>query len=362
VVRPGNIGALALTFATYAAQVITPAGQHADPKHVLALACGAVVVLTGVNALGLRRATWTQNALTVAKVLGLLALFAIGLVFPARDAASTAPVVLPSAGNFGLAMVMVLFAFGGWEDVTYVAAEIREPRRTLPRALLAGTAAVTAIYLLGTVAFVHSLGWAGLATSDAVAADVVRGPLGDAAARGVSLLVALCAFGAINGMILTGSRISFAAAADHPALRQLGAWDGSRGVPMRSLLLQSLITLALLLLMGRDADAFERMVSFTVPAFWSFYVLVGVALLVLRLREPGLLRPFRVPLFPVTPVLFCLTGLFMLQSGVMYAWDHRGGEAFWAIGAVVSGVILMPLARRRRYSSDGPGDIGVVKD
>lgn len=356
VVRPGNIGALALVFAAYARQLTPLPGLGTGTGAQLAWAAGAVVVFTAVNAVGLRGGKWAQNFLTAAKLIGLLALFAVAVFAPtvpppAADAATAAASTV--SPDLGLAMVLVLFAYGGWEDVTYVAAEIRDPSRNLRRALLLGTASVTALYLLGTAAFLRSLGYAGLAHSDAVAADVLRGPMGDWAARFISLLVSACALGAVNGMILTGSRITYAAAPDHPVLRRMGAWDGRRGVPMRSLLLQSAITLASLAAFGWYPDGFDRMVVFTAPAFWSFYLLVGAALIVIRVREPDLPRPYKVPLYPATPVLFCLTGAFMLQSGIRYAWDNRTAEAFWTVAVLMSGAMLMPWARPKQRDSDG---------
>lgn len=347
VVRPGNIGAMALVFANYVRQIVPLPGLGTGPGAMVVWAVGAVVVLTAINAAGIRQGRRTQNLLTGGKILGLAGLFAAAALAPAVDAsaAATLPALPPLPKvDLGLAMVFVLFAYGGWEDVTYVAAEIRDPRRNLRRALLLGTAAVTAIYLIGTAAFAHSLGWAGLAGSKAVAADALRPSLGDGAARAVSLLVAVCALGAVNGMTLTGSRIAYAASAGHPALRALGKWDGRRGVPMRSLLLQSGITVALVLAVGGNADGFERIIIFTVPAFWSFYILVGAALIVLRKREPGLPRPYRVPFYPVTPILFCVTGAYMLRAGIAYAWDNRTVEAAYAIAAVGSGLALMPWA------------------
>lgn len=345
VVRPGNVGALALVFATYARELTPLPRLGTGTAATLAWACGAVVVFTAVNAVGLTGAKWTQNLLTVAKVVGLLGLFAAAVFGPAR-AADPSPATAPVARDLGLAMVLVLFAYGGWEDVTYVAAEVRDPARNLRRALVLGTLSVVVLYMLGTAAFVRALGWEGLARSPAVAADVLRGVLGNNAARAISFLVAACALGAVNGMILTGSRITFAAAADHPVLRQLGKWDGGRGVPTRALLVQSAVTLTLLASFGWYAEGFSRMVVLTVPTFWAFYVLVGVALIVFRLREPNLHRPYRVPLFPLTPVLFGLTGAFMLSSGLVYSWENRTGEALWPLGVLASGLLLMPLAPR----------------
>ena len=183
IVRPGSIGAMAYVFAEYANQ-IWPQVTYRDligPIH-LAYAGGAIVVLTVVNLLGVREGKWTQNVLTTAKVLGLAAIVAVGFTHTAPSTAAIAPAKPLDFGlsEFGLAMIFVLFTYGGWNEMAYVAAEVKEPRKNILRALLVGTLAVTAIYVVVNLAFIHALGLEGTRNAS-VAADVLRlgiGPLG----------------------------------------------------------------------------------------------------------------------------------------------------------------------------------------
>jgi len=242
-------------------------------------------------------------------------------------------------------MILVLFTYGGWNEMSYVAAEVRDPRRNILRALVLGTGAVVAIYVLGNVAFVRGLGYEAFANSKAVAADVLRLRVGERAAAAISALVCVSCLGALNGMILTGARIYYAVGAEHRAYRWLGHWDGRLGTPVRSLLAQGLVTLALVIGFGLYEDGFERMVVFTAPLFWLFFLLAGVSLFVLRAKEPDQPRPYRVAGYPLTPALFCLSSAFLLYASLAYALQNRAAEAWWAIGLTAAGVLASLAAR-----------------
>lgn len=356
VVRPGNIGAMAMVFAAYATRLAPGFGTGGVAK--LAWAAAAVGALTAVNAGGIRGGRLTQNLLTGAKVLGLLLLIGVAVFGPAAPAASAGGVVpagvaaatsWPTAAGLGLAVVLVLFAYGGWSDVAYVAAEVRDPSRTLWRALLLGTGAVTAIYLLAAAGFFRALGYAGVAGSDAVAAAVLGQALGPAGERAISLFVCVACLGAINGMVLTGARVFYAAGRDHASLRWLAAWDGRRGVPTRSLLVQSGVTLALLAAFGWYPDGFDRLVVFTGPPFWVFFLLTGVAVFVFRAIAPAAARPFRVPLYPWTPLLFCASSAYLVYASIAYAVANRAWESWWTVACVAVGAWLAAAAGRQPF-------------
>lgn len=251
-------------------------------------------------------------------------------------------------------MILIMYAYGGWNDLAFVSAEVRDPDRNLKKALVLGTLAVTSIYLLVNAAFIRALGFEGTRTAQAVAADVVQLRLGNWGAGAVSLLVCISALSAINGMVLTGARVYYALGREHSLFAPLGHWSGRFGAPVRSLLVQGLITLAvvggfggLTTDQGYAGDGFTRMVNFALPIFWFFLMLVGFSLLVLRWREPDARRPFRVPLYPLTPLVFCAGTLFMLYSSADYAWKNRSVEALWAAGILAAGVALCFFDRPR---------------
>lgn len=345
VIRPGSIGAMAYVFARYANR-LWPVGD--DVSALMVYAAASVLVLTGINMLSVREGKWTQNVLTVVKVVGLVAVCGVGLWFASPDAAAVPPVAKVAAkvvakegaGDFRLAMILILYAYGGWNEMAYVGAEVRDPNKNILRTLLLGTVAVTLIYVLVALAFLHALGFQGFRQSQAVAADVLQLGLGDWAARAISVLICVSALGAINGQIFTGARIYYAMGAEHRLYRWLGHWSRRRGTPIWSLLVQAVITLALIVGFGLTKSGFQGMVEFTTPIFWFFFLLAGMSLFALRRREPNVPRPYRVPWYPLTPILFCLSSLFMLYSSLSYAVEKGSHEPLWAVAIMFVGVVL----------------------
>lgn len=359
-VRPGAIGSAAFVFAQYAEQVL-PLG-NASP---VIYAGGVVALLTGVNLLGVMTGKWTQNILTLAKVVGLLTVIAVGFTVhaPAPDAAVAQA---PIDRDWGLAMIMIMYAYGGWNDMAFVGAEVRDPNKNIVRALLLGTLAVTTIYFLINAAFVHALGLIGVQSADAVAADVTELGLGAWGGKAVSVLIAVSTLGAINGMTFTGARIFYALGTQHRLFRPLGVWSARQDAPVAALLLQGTITLGLVVGFGwtsntlsKDSfekmpqltsstlskDGFEKMAQFTFPAFWLFLSLVSVSILVLRWREPQLERPFRTPCVWLTALLFLAGSTYMLYASCVWALSKLDRQALWTIAAVVAGVIACIVDR-----------------
>jgi amino acid transporter len=350
VVRPGSIGAMAYVFARYANELV-PLGQLLGPVPGRALltawAAAAIVVLSLVNMLGVQQGKWTQNLLTLAKLLGLVAIVAAGFAW-AMPAGGAAPAGPPTGGDFRLALILILYAYGGWNEMAYVAAEVREPEKNIVRALVLGTLAVTLIYIVLNLAFVQALGFEGLRNAKAVATEVLeRTPAGRFGANFISLLICITALGAINGLIFTGSRIYYAMGSDHRLFAWLGQWSARWGTPVRSLLVQAVVTLALVVgfglmpstVPGRES-AFDSMVKYTTPVFWFFFLLIGETLFILRDREPQVPRPFRIPWFPRLAIWFYLSSLFMLYSSLSYAIENGTWEALWAVAIVLVGLVL----------------------
>ena len=380
VVRPGSIGVMAFAFGEFANQIWPRAEADAPAVHML-YAFVAILALTAVNAMGVRQGKWTQNVLTTAKVIGLLAVIVVGFTYtvpppeenaataaaekPAEPAAETAveptdkttepppapPAPPPAAakptfslGAFGLAMIFVLFTYGGWNEMGYVGAEVRDPRRNIVRALVLGTLVVATIYVVVNLAFIHALGLAGVRKATA-AADVLTLALGPWGGWAISLLICISALGAINGQIFTGSRIYYAMGNDHRLYRLLGRWDPKLNTPLWSLVVQATIALGLVMIFGIEPNGFKRMVIFTTPTFWFFLFLVGMSLFVFRAREPDVARPYRVLGYPLTPLLLCLVCLFMLYSSLDWAVRNQSWEAFWAVGITLVGVVASCFAR-----------------
>ena len=343
-VRPGAIGSMAFVFAQYAEHIL-PLG----PFSPVIYAAGAVAALTGANLLGVATGKWTQNVLTLAKVAGLALVIVIGFTVTAPAAASPlAPA--PSTANWGFALILILYAYGGWNDMAFVGAEVRDPNKNILRALLLGTCAVTAIYLLINAAFVHALGLAGVRSAEVVAADVTRLGLGAWGDKVVSGLVAISTLGAINGMTFTGARIYYALGRQHRLFRPFGVWSAHHDAPVPSLLLQGAITLGLVIAFGwsegsLSKEGFERMAKFTFPAFWFFLLLVSLSVLVLRWREPELARPYRTPCVWLTSLAFFAGAAFMLRESYFWALSKLEPQALWTLVILGAGIAACVVDR-----------------
>lgn len=345
VVRPANIGAMAFIFAHYAEQVAPL--PMADARTAYAIA--AVAVLTAINALGVRRGKHTQNLLTLLKVVGLAAVCAAGFAVMLTDRQPVAAAAPGAGGDLALAMILVLFTYGGWRNVSFVAGEVIQPERNMTRVLLLGTTVVTLIYLLTNLAYLAALGWQGVATADSIAADAMRPLFGAAGAVGISLLIAVSCLGNINGMIFTDSRIYYVVGREHRAYGWLGRWDPALDSPLRALLVQAAVTLGLVLVVGRDAGAFERMVVYSSPAHWFFSALTASSLFVLRARGAGR-GTFHVPGYPWVPLLFLGSTLFMLWASLSYAAGAAHPEAWAILAILLAGLVaawLDPVPRAR---------------
>ena len=326
VVRPGDIVVMAFAFATYARALYDPFTDTAFPYGQQIYSCAVVIGLTVINILGVRKGKWTQNLLTIAKVLGLIAVIALGIA--ATKGAGRAVIFDPLPVS--VAMILVLFTYGGWNEMAYVAAEVRNPKRNIVRALVAGTAAVTVLYLLANAAFLYALGYDGMAVSEAVAVDTVSTVFPDIGARLIAVLICISALGAVNGLIFTGARISYAVGADHRAFRFLGRWHPRLGTPVRSLLLQGAIAVVLIVALGSLVEA----VLYTAAAVYAFFLATSVAVIVLRYKEPDVERPYRVTGYPFTTILFCGVCAFLIYSAVLYKPE---------IALVACGILLLGL-------------------
>jgi amino acid transporter len=345
VIQTGSIATLAFVVGDYANEVLPIDGALAAAIY----AGVAVVALTGLHTLGIEKGKWTQNVLTLAKTVGLLLVFLAGVTL-ARHATPIPAGEVKASGSWGLAMIFVLFTFGGWNEAAYISAEVREPRRNMVRALLAGVGVITLVYVLVNIAYVHGLGLAAMAGSKAVAADLIRRSLGEPGARLVSLLIVISALGATSSTIFTGARTNYALGCDTPAFALIGRWSPRRNTPTAALLLQAAIALALVLLGALTRKGFETMVDYTVPVFWFFFLLAGLSVFVLRVKEPNAPRPFRVPLYPVTPALFCATCLYMLYSSL----NHVGIGSLAGVVVLLAGVPVLIFCRRREAQTTDP--------
>jgi amino acid transporter len=335
VIQPGSIAMLAFVFGDYLAQIL-PFEFYASSLY----AALAIVILTAMNWMGTQTGKWTQNWLTAAKVIGLFSVVVVGMISSPASSAMI-PVEAQRESSFGLAMVFVLLTFGGWNEAAYMSAELQDVRRNMVRAFLWGLGIITAIYLLINLAYLKGLGLREMARSEVVAADFMRRVVGEGGVKFISLLIIVSALGAINGSIFTGARTNYTLGQDFSLFRFLGRWREDSNTPANALLFQGAIALMLVLFGSLARGGFVAMVEYTAPVFWCFFLLAGISLFVLRRKEPEVVRPFRVPFYPLAPLFFCLSCVYMLQSSVAYT---RVG-ALAGLAVLLAGGMILLLTR-----------------
>lgn len=335
VIQTGSVALLAFIFGDYASQIIN-LGTYSS----VIFAASAVVLLTLINIGGVTFGTGAQKLLTTAEVAGIALIviaaffFTPGAPLPAERAADT--------GSFGLMMVFVLLTFGGWNEAAYISGEFRSGKdgRRIARAFIIGIAIVTAIYLLVNLAYLYALGLGGTASSDAVAGDLMRLSFGDTGVWLIGLIVAVSALTSANATIFTGARTNYAVGRDFAPFRLLAKWNVEASAPVNAFIVQGLIALALVLMGSLTRKGFETIVEYTAPVFWFFFLLVGIALFVLRHNDPEAVRPFRVPLYPFVPAAFCLTCGYLLYSSTVYT----GVGALVGVAVLAVGTLFIFLA------------------
>lgn len=370
VILPGSAGAMAFIFGNYAADLFG-VPDPSRPGFAALAGAAAIVVLALMNAAGVVFGKGVQNVLVATKVLGLGGIILVGLAWNKSGAWHATQPMSEKAPGLGLAMIFILYAYGGWNDAALVAADLRQ-RRDITRSLVIGTLAITLIYLAVNAAYILGLGFEeARGAGQTIASSLLRRGLGDGAGKVMNVLVMVSALGAINALLFTRTRLSSALGADHRVFALLSRWHPTLKTPVWALAVQSLITLVMIALvgtaMGRSAidgalsavrvgpipwddyhGGFETMVAGTAPVFWTFFLLSGLSLFALRQRDADIERPFRVPLFPLLPLIFCGTCGYMLYSAIDYA------KYVALVGAVPLAVALPLYALSRRTAADGP--------
>jgi amino acid transporter len=346
VICTGSIALLGFILGDYLSRLF-PLGPHSSALY----AAGSVVLLTAVNLIGLKGSSRLQNTLAIIEVGGVIAVAVAALTLGDGTATSTAAEIGESGSGtgtaaFGLAMVFVLLTYGGWNEAAYVSAEVRGGPRAVLRTLMLSIAIITAVYLLFVFGILHGLGFEALKSSQAVGVDVAERALGSVGAQIVGLLVAVSALTSMNSTMIAGARSNYSVAHDWSALGFMGSWQGQRSTPAMGFIVQAGIALALIGFGALEKDGFAAMVEFTAPVFWLFFMLSGVALFIMRRRDPGATRPFRVPLYPVLPLLFVLSCAYVLYSSIVHAQTEHATHV--AFGVMASGVVALLLLRRRR--------------
>jgi APA family basic amino acid/polyamine antiporter len=363
VVQTGTIAAVAVAFAKFLG-VLWPAVSEtkaAVGPFSVSIAQGVgvavIILLTASNATGLRTGTTTQNVFTFAKFAALVGLTACGLLFGRPDAALRGGDFWRAASSdgsplvgfgllvaLGIAMVGPLFSQSAWNNVTFAGEEVERPGRTLPQALLVGCLLVTTLYVLANVGYLNVLPLHAIqnAPADRVATAVATALFGPGAAGVMAIAIMISTFGCVNGLILSGARVSFAMARDGLFFRRLERLNRA-SVPANALWAQAFWA-SVLALSGSYSDLLEYVISADI----LFYVLLVVAVIVLRRKRPDLPRPFRAPAYPFLPLLYAAAGAVLIA--VLLAGNPRTTWPGYLL--VLTGVPVYFAWRRR--SSETP--------
>jgi APA family basic amino acid/polyamine antiporter len=327
---PGSIASLAAGLGGTVAPMLGMSGAW-GPRVIGSV---AIVGLTVVNAFGLRPGKWTQNVLSASKLVVFAGLLLLGALMPRATGVHPEPFFAPGdrPGGVATALIPVLFAYSGWNAATYVSGEMRDPSRTLGRALALGTGMCVVLYLAINAAYLRAMPLAQLAMAKEPARDALRVLGGEAMGAILSPLVAVCVLSSMQASVLVGPRVYHAMAVDRLFFAPLGRLGGKARVPVVALAVQGVITTALLW-----SGRFDQLVRFTMSAIVAFSTLTVASVVVLRIRRPDAPRPFRVPGYPVVPAIFVVVNVWMLWS-VLTFQDSSPREALVGLAIVATGV------------------------
>jgi amino acid transporter len=346
-IRAASLGAISITFAEYFWRVMGNDPTAADQRWSVRLTAVAAIILTAsFNMIGVKTSSAVVNFTVMAKYGGLLfiVLVAFALGLPETGGHFTPLMPTPiEASKFGLAMVSVLWAFDGWADLAYNAGEVKDPQRTLPRALIGGTLLVLAIYLAANLAYLAVLPVEEIRTSKLVAADVAQKVIGTGGVFFVSVTVMLSTFGTLNAVLLTSPRVFFAMAEEKLFFPVFAKVHPTRGTPFLAVALVAALGCAFVLV-----GTFESLADAFVTAFLPFYALAVAAIFRLRGR-PDYAPTFRTPLYPLVPALFVVSVLYLLGNAIVQESSRM--QTLGVLGVVVAGIPVYYLFFGRRVTT-----------
>jgi APA family basic amino acid/polyamine antiporter len=328
VIRPSALGAIAMIFAEYANRIF---GYGAGNVKWVAAATLILLGLANVRSVG-----WgavVQNLSTVAKVAGIVGLAVFGFVAgdPSSGALSVGPMSLSpiSWAGFGLALVSVMWAYDGWADLTFVAGEVKDPGRTMPRAIIGGVLGVVAIYMVINLAYLYLLSIDQMRVSGLVASDAAQQIFGALGASVVAAVVMVSTFGATNGSMMTGPRIFYAMAEDGNFFRPIAAVHPRWKTPYAAILLATALGVGYVLLRN-----FQQLADAFILGIWPFYALAVGAVYILRRRQPHVERPYRTWGYPIVPAIFLVASVAMLLNSAV----NSARDTLIGFGVILAGI------------------------
>jgi basic amino acid/polyamine antiporter, APA family len=329
IIIPTGAGAIALVFAEYLGRLVP-----LTPDGIRVVATALIIVLATAQYRSVRFGAAIQNVSTVAKVAAILTMTAAAFVLGQPDVgafaagASSRPATL---GGFGLGVVTVLWAYNGWQDVTCLSGEVRDPGRSLPRAIVGGTLIVVAVYLAANAAYLRVLPIEAMAASPLVASDAMVRLVGPTGSSLIAALVCVSTFGALNAVLMAIPRVFWAMADDGLFFRAVAAVHPRYRTPHVAILAMAVLSILYLIF-----HTFEQLIEAFILASLPFWALAVGSVIVLRRRQPGRPRPYRTPGYPVVPLVFVTVMLALVANSLV---EHPE-VTVTSIGAVLAGVPL----------------------
>jgi len=333
VIESGTIATLAVGFSSkYLPYFIDLTGLQ---TRLVAIAL--IAFLAAVNILGVRKGAYLMNFLTSIKFVALIAICTLIFIFAKGSSGNFfASAATPAdsgglLGRFGLALVAVLWAYKGWETGTYSAGEMRDPQKKLPLGLFIGTLAVLSLYVLANLAYLYVFPASRMAASGRIAADVMEVVFGPAGAAAIAVIILLSMTGTANGHIMTSSRVFYAMAHDGLFFKSVARIHPKFQTPYKSIVLLSSWAAVLSL-----SGTFEQLFSYVIFGFWIFMGLTVAGVIILRRKRPDLPRPYKTWGYPVTPILFILSSVFLTgNSLIQNFWNSFFGLVLIFLGIPV---------------------------
>ena len=336
VIQTGSIALAAFILGDYAT-LLLDLGPYSSSIY----AAGAIIIITGLNLYGTAESRGVQNILASAIVLLLIGLGLASFFTAGSGQPPTTNQVwsFPSTEAAGSAMIFVLLTYGGWNEAAYLSAEIKGVKKNMATVLTAGIILITAIYVLVNSAYIHILGLEALQNADTVGSNFTEEILGPGGAVFVTVIVILASLSTTNATVITGARTNYALGRDFKVLRFLDGWHKERNTPFNALLVQGAIALLLVLLGTFTEEAVATMVDYTAPVFWLFLFLSTMSIFVFRYQYDKSELPYKVPLYPLTPILFLLACAYMLYSSLAFT----GPGALFGVGILCLGIPVLMI-------------------
>lgn len=337
VIQTGSIALAGFILGDYASRFLQ-LGEYSSALY----AAAAIILLTLLNIWGTRPSKNVQNVMAGIVVAILLLLGILGATLGSTGTYQPQDFT-GGEGSAGLAMIFVLLTYGGWNEAAYLSGELRNVRRNMVKVLVGGLLLITLLYVLVNVAYLQVLGLETLRNSETIGIDLTEMVVGMEGGYVVGLIVILAALSTANATIITGARTNYALGRDFPRLGLLGIWNRLTDSPQNALILQGGIALLLVLIGAFTQEAISTMVDYTAPVFWFFMLLTTLSLFIFRRRESGQSLPYRVPLYPITPVLFAVTCGYLLWSSLTVT----GYGALYGAGILLLGIPVYWMAKVR---------------